>query len=82
MVLSLTAWLISLSLMLSSYIHAVAKGISSFLLLKTKFSILLFEIHLHKLNDPVNWPSLAGGEGGWEKGKTPGYQELRVPQNH
>ena len=29
MVLSLTAWLISLSIMLSSSIHAVAKGISS-----------------------------------------------------
>ena len=30
--LSLTAWLISLSIMLSSSIHAVAKGISSFFL--------------------------------------------------
>ena len=30
--LSLTAWLISLSKMLSSFIHAVAKGISSFFL--------------------------------------------------
>ena len=30
--LSLTAWLISLSIMLSSFIHAVAKGISSFFL--------------------------------------------------
>ena len=30
--LSLTAWLISLSIMLSSSIHAIAKGISSFLL--------------------------------------------------
>ena len=30
--LSLTAWLISLSIMLSSFIHAVAKGISSFCL--------------------------------------------------
>ena len=28
--LSLTTWLISLSIMLSSFIHAVAKGISSF----------------------------------------------------
>ena len=30
--LSLTAWLISLSIMLSSSIHAVEKGISSFFL--------------------------------------------------
>ena len=30
--LSLTAWLVSLSIMLSSSIHAVAKGISSFFL--------------------------------------------------
>ena len=30
--LSLTSWLISLSIMLSSFIHAVAKGISSFFL--------------------------------------------------
>ena len=30
--LSLTAWLISLNIMLSSFIHAVAKGISSFFL--------------------------------------------------
>ena len=30
--LSLTAWLISLSILLSSFIHAVAKGISSFFL--------------------------------------------------
>ena len=30
--LSLSAWLISLSIMLSSFIHAVAKGISSFFL--------------------------------------------------
>ena len=30
--LSLTAWLISLSIMLSSFIHDVAKGISSFFL--------------------------------------------------
>ena len=30
--LSLTAWLISLSIMLSSSIHVVAKGISSFFL--------------------------------------------------
>ena len=30
--LSLTAWLISLSIMLSSFIHAVAKGIGSFFL--------------------------------------------------
>ena len=30
--LSLTTWLISLSIMLSSFIHAVAKGISSFFL--------------------------------------------------
>ena len=33
--LSLTAWLISLSIMLSSSIHAVAKGISSFFLSAT-----------------------------------------------
>ena len=33
--LSLTAWLISLSIMLSSSIHAIAKGISSFLLSAT-----------------------------------------------
>ena len=30
--LSLTAWLVSLNIMLSSSIHAVAKGISSFFL--------------------------------------------------
>ena len=30
--LSLTTWLISLSLMLSSSVHAIAKGISSFFL--------------------------------------------------
>ena len=30
--LSLTSWLVSLSIMLSSFVHAVAKGISSFFL--------------------------------------------------
>ena len=38
--LSLTAWLISLSIMLSSSIHAVAKGISSFFLSAAKNSIV------------------------------------------
>ena len=38
--LSLTAWLISLSIMLSSSIHAVAKGISSFFLSAARNSIL------------------------------------------
>ena len=38
--LSLIAWLISLSIMLSSSIHAVAKGISSFFLSAVWNSIL------------------------------------------
>ena len=38
--LSLTARFISLSIMLSSYIHAVAKGISSFFLSAVKNSIV------------------------------------------
>ena len=38
--LSLTAWLISLSIMLSSFIHVVAKGISSFFLSAVQNSIV------------------------------------------
>ena len=48
--LSLTAWLISLSIMLSSSIHAVAKGRSSFFLLHRiplcKYTIVFWSTHL------------------------------------
>ena len=48
--LSLTAWLISLSTMLSSSIYAVAKGISSFFLLcripLCKYTIVFWSTHL------------------------------------
>ena len=40
--LSLTAWLISLSIMLSSSIHAVAKGISSFYAAERKKELIPF----------------------------------------
>ena len=42
--LSLTAWLISLSIMLSSSIHAVAKGRSSFFLSAAWIALVFFQV--------------------------------------
>ena len=51
--LSLTVWLISLNIMLSSSIHAVVKGISSFFLLHRiplcKYTIVRFSSSLYLL---------------------------------
>ena len=47
--LSFTTWLISLSIMLSSSIHAIAKGISSFFLSAASFNFynLIKEVQLN-----------------------------------
>lgn len=51
-----------------------------FLLFKNKFSILLFETHLHKLNDHVHWPNFKEEKRGWKKRKRPGHPKSRVSQ--
>ena len=53
--LSRTAWLISLSIMLSSTIHAVAKGRSAFFLSAAQFLIIIYQTYIkHKQDTRVS----------------------------
>ena len=59
--LSLTAWLISLSIMLSSSIHALAKGISSSQIKKKEYNtVVLIKVTMQYIRSPVFIHFIAG----------------------
>lgn len=68
---------------LNTFQTVIFKRVNGFYFLKRKFSMLLFESHLHTLDDHVDWPNMGerGSKIGGRSGKRSGHPECRVPKD-